>query len=63
MMRLQKFLAEVGVASRRAGERMILEGRVSVNGSTVRTLGTKVDPALDAVAVDGAPGSCASAAG
>src|SRR6185436_8484360 len=53
MVRLQKFLAEAGVASRRASEQIILEGRVSVNGGTVRELGTKVDPAHDRVSVDG----------
>ena len=52
-VRLQKFLADAGVASRRAGEQVILEGRVTVNGKVVQTLGTKVDPAHDAVAVDG----------
>ena len=50
--RLQKFLADAGVASRRAGERMILEGRVAVNGQTVRELGVKVDPEHDHVTVD-----------
>jgi 23S rRNA pseudouridine2605 synthase len=55
MVRLQKFLAEAGVASRRAGEQMILEGRVAVNGDTVRQLGNKVDPAHDRVTVDGKP--------
>jgi 23S rRNA pseudouridine2605 synthase len=54
-VRLQKFLAEAGVASRRASEQIILEGRVSVNGQTVRELGSKVDPARDKVAVDGTP--------
>jgi pseudouridine synthase len=53
MVRLQKFLADAGVASRRAGEQLILEGRVAVNGQTVRLLGSKVDPARDRVAVDG----------
>lgn len=53
MVRLQKFLADAGVASRRAGERVILEGRVSVNGQTVRLLGSKVDPEHDQVTVDG----------
>jgi pseudouridine synthase len=53
MVRLQKFLADAGVASRRAGEQFILEGRVAVNGQTVRLLGSKVDPARDRVAVDG----------
>ena len=50
--RLQKFLADAGVASRRAGERIILEGRVAVNGQTVRELGLKVDPEHDHVTVD-----------
>jgi 23S rRNA pseudouridine2605 synthase len=54
-VRLQKFLAEAGVASRRASEQIILEGRVSVNGRTVRELGSKVDSAHDKVAVDGTP--------
>ena len=53
VVRLQKYLAEAGVASRRAGERIILEGRVSVNGQPVQVLGTKVDPAHDRVTVDG----------
>jgi 23S rRNA pseudouridine2605 synthase len=52
---LQKFLAEAGVASRRAGERMILDGQVAVNGETVRQLGSKVDPLHDRVTVDGKP--------
>ena len=53
MVRLQKFLAEAGVASRRAGERIILDGRVAVNGGVVRQLGTKIDPRSDHVTVDG----------
>ncbi len=53
MVRLQKFLADAGVASRRAGEQLILAGRVAVNGHTVEQLGTKVDPVHDHVAVDG----------
>ena len=52
-VRLQKFLADAGIASRRAGEEMILEGRVSVNGEVIRELGTKVDPLHDRVHVDG----------
>jgi pseudouridine synthase len=52
---LQKFLAEAGLASRRAGEQIILAGRVTVNGQTVRELGAKVDPAHDRVTVDGQP--------
>src|SRR6185312_4202826 len=54
-IRLQKFLAEAGVASRRAGEQFILDGRVSVNGKQVRLLGTKIDPLHDNVLVDGKP--------
>ena len=51
--RLQKILSAAGVASRRASEQMILDGRVTVNGETVRELGTKADPAKDAIKVDG----------
>jgi pseudouridine synthase len=51
--RLQKVLAHAGVASRRAAERLIAEGRVSVNGTVVAELGTKVDPVRDAIKVDG----------
>ncbi len=50
--RLQKVLARAGVASRRAAEKLIADGRVSVNGEVVRELGTKVDPAVDEVRVD-----------
>ena len=53
MVRLQKFLADAGVASRRAGEQLILAGRVKVNGEVIRLLGSKVDPARDSVMVDG----------
>ncbi len=55
MVRLQKFLADAGVASRRAGERFIMEGRVTVNSQIVRLLGTKVDPDHDQVSVDDKP--------
>jgi pseudouridine synthase len=55
VVRLQKFLADAGVASRRAAEQIILAGRVSVNGQTVRLLGTKVDPLHEEVMVDGRP--------
>lgn len=54
-VRLQKFLAEAGVASRRASERLIQAGRVCVNGQPARTLGVKVDPVSDTVTVDGTP--------
>ena len=53
MVRLQKFLADAGVASRRASEKIILAGQVRVNGKAVRELGTKVDPDHDRVDVDG----------
>jgi 23S rRNA pseudouridine2605 synthase len=52
-MRLQKFLSRAGVASRRASERLIEAGRVTVDGTVVTALGTKVDPAVNRVAVDG----------
>jgi 23S rRNA pseudouridine2605 synthase len=55
MQRLQKFLAEAGVASRRASEAIILAGRVTVNGQTVSALGSRVDPVHDRVAVDDRP--------
>lgn len=51
--RLQKILSQAGVASRRASERLMLEGRVTVNGATVRELGTKADAARDDIRVDG----------
>jgi pseudouridine synthase len=51
--RLQKVLARAGVASRRAAEVMIAEGRVRVNERVVIELGTKVDPTRDEVRVDG----------
>jgi 23S rRNA pseudouridine2605 synthase len=52
-VRLQKILSAAGVASRRAAERLIVEGRVSVNGRTVLELGTKADPERDDIRVDG----------
>jgi pseudouridine synthase len=51
--RLQKILSQAGVASRRASEQLMLEGRVTVNGETIRELGTKADPASDDIRVDG----------
>ena len=51
--RLQKLLAAAGVASRRAAEEIILEGRVTVNGRVVSELGAKADLAKDHVKVDG----------
>jgi len=53
MERLQKILSQAGIASRRASEQLMLEGRVTVNGVTVRELGSKADPAHDDIRVDG----------
>ena len=53
MVRLQKILSAAGVASRRASEQLILEGRVMVNGETIRELGAKADPQKDSIKVDG----------
>src|SRR5579862_3862408 len=53
MERLQKILSQAGVASRRASEQLMRDGRVSVNGATVRELGTKADPHADDIRVDG----------
>jgi len=53
--RIQKALARAGVASRRAAEEMILQGRIRVNGRPVKELGLKVDIANDKVTVDGRP--------
>ncbi|MBT8462586.1 MAG: rRNA pseudouridine synthase [Gemmatimonadetes bacterium] len=54
-MRLQKYLSRAGVASRRASEELIREGRVRVDGLVVTELGTKVDPHVSSVEVDGQP--------
>src|SRR5687767_14754689 len=51
--RLQKILSAAGVASRRLSEELIAQGRVAVNGKTVTELGTKADPAVDEIKVDG----------
>lgn len=51
--RLQKILAEAGIASRRESERLIEAGRVTLNGRRVTTLGSKADPDRDLIAVDG----------
>lgn len=52
-VRLQKFLAQAGVASRRASEELIVAGRVTINGRAATELGVRVDPARDDVRVDG----------
>ena len=51
--RLQKILAQAGIASRRHAEELITEGRVQVNGKIVTELGSKADPARDHIRVDG----------
>ncbi|MBW6467770.1 MAG: rRNA pseudouridine synthase, partial [Coriobacteriia bacterium] len=59
-MRLQRFLARAGVASRRGSEDLMTAGRVRVNGEVVSELGSRVDPRVDVVEVDGrvvTPGS------
>jgi len=53
MERLQKILSQAGIASRRAAEQLMLDGRVSVNGVVIRELGTKADAARDDIRVDG----------
>ena len=54
LLRLQKYLAEAGIASRRASEELITAGRVTVNGEAA-TLGMSVDPDSDTVLFDGKP--------
>ena len=54
-VRLQKFLAECGVGSRRKMEEFITEGRVRVNGKVVNQLGAKVDPNVDRIEVNRIP--------
>ncbi len=53
MMRLQKYLAVCGVASRRTAEKMIADGKVMVNGITVREMGVQIDEEKDTVFVEG----------
>ncbi len=53
LVRLQKFIADCGITSRRKAEDLIVQGRVKVNGIAIRELGTKVNPNIDAVIVDG----------
>lgn len=54
MERLQRIIASHGIASRRAAEQLILDGKVRVNGKVVRELGTKADPTVDRIEVNGA---------
>jgi 23S rRNA pseudouridine2605 synthase len=51
--RLQKILAQAGIASRRHAEELMIQGRVQVNGTVVTELGSKADPARDHIRVDG----------
>jgi len=53
MLRLQKILSQAGIASRRAAEKLIEEGRVAVNGETIREMGVKADVSADDIRVDG----------
>jgi len=53
LIRLQKILSHAGIASRRAAETLIEQGRVEVNGAVVTTLGSKADPERDDIRVDG----------
>src|SRR5579875_3824839 len=55
MERLQKVLAQAGVASRRKCEDLIVSGRVAFNGIIVKELGTKVDAGSQTITVDGKP--------
>jgi len=54
-VRLHKAIADTGLASRRAAEEMIRQGRVAVNGEVVTAMGLKVDPGADTITVDGSP--------
>lgn len=51
--RLQKFLAECGIASRRKSEELILQGLIKVNGKIVTELGTKINPEVDVIEYNG----------
>ena len=53
--RLQKIISGAGITSRRKAEELIVQGRVSVNGHTIRELGSKADPDRDKIRVDGKP--------
>ena len=53
LSRLNKIIADAGIASRRAADQLILEGRVSVDGEIIIELGGKYDPEINDVKVDG----------
>lgn len=61
-MRVQRFLARAGAASRRGSENLMTAGRVRVNGQVVTELGSKVNPLVDVVTVDGVKYSLSTAA-
>ena len=53
--RLQKYLANAGIASRRKCEELISNGRITVNGEVVTELGVKIDPEKDQIEYNGKP--------
>lgn len=53
IIRLNKFLSQAGVASRREADRLIAEGRIGVNNEVVQTLGAKIDNEKDIITIDG----------
>ncbi|MCM2281920.1 MAG: rRNA pseudouridine synthase [Bdellovibrionaceae bacterium] len=55
LIRLNKYLADCGIASRRKADQLIAEGKVVINGKKVYELGTRVDPTADKILVDGKP--------
>ena len=60
-LRLHVFLARAGMGSRREMEKAMVDGRVTVDGNVVKTMGTKIDPSLSVIALDGRPASLPSA--
>jgi 23S rRNA pseudouridine2605 synthase len=52
-MRIQKIIAQAGIASRRAAEKMVLDGRVTINGARITEMGVRADPEQDDIRVDG----------
>ncbi|MED5578886.1 MAG: pseudouridine synthase [Nitrospinota bacterium] len=52
LMRIQKIIAQAGIASRRRAEELIVNGSVTVNGRTIKTLGSKADPLIDSIKVN-----------
>ncbi|NLP09316.1 rRNA pseudouridine synthase [bacterium] len=57
-MRINRYLAHCGIASRRSAEKLVLEGRVKVNGVVVQSLGCQIDERQDQVTVDDHPVQC-----